>query len=54
MQIVAYVAISMPKHLKMKKMQTSNGDIAVYMGKGGQCKTTPALTKMKGLILHNE
>ena len=39
MQIVSYVAISMPKNLKMKKMQTANGGIAVYMGKGGQSVT---------------
>jgi len=54
MQIVAYVEISMPKNLKMKKMQTSKGGIATYMGKGGQCYTKSALAKMKQLILHNE
>jgi hypothetical protein len=54
MQITANAAISMLKNLKMKKMQTVNGGIAVYMGKGGECHTTPALTKMKELILHTE
>lgn len=33
MQIILYVAISMPKNLKMKKMKTAKGGIAVYMGK---------------------
>jgi len=54
MQTVAYVAICMLRNLRMKKMQTVNGGTAVYMGKGGQCHTTPPLTKMKELILHNE
>jgi len=54
MKIVAYIAIYMPKSLKMKKIQTSNGGIAAYTGKGDQCHPTPALTKMKKLILHNE
>jgi hypothetical protein len=54
MQTVVYVAISTLKNLKMKKMQTANGGIAVYMGKGGQCHIPATLRKMKELILYTE
>jgi hypothetical protein len=54
MQIVVYLAISKPKNLKMKKMQTANGGMAVYMGKGGQCHPLAALRQMKELTLYTE